>query len=160
MSQPSIIRLTPEMLSQAHRFAARFIEDRDFTHFRHTTPSQMMNGKWEVYVETMLDDTIVSWGQIEKFPNNPYKQHVCRLGFAVLPEFQDQGYGSRMMDYIIDKCGSFSKMTATVYSDNKTMFNMFLQRGFVIEGFFVDEERLDDKPRHVISLAKRANNGS
>lgn len=153
------IRLTPEMLIQADKFAARLIDNRNFTHFRHTSPTYMMNEKWEVYVAT-YDNIIIAWGQIEKFPHNPHKKHVCRLGFAVLPEFQNQGYGSRMMNYVVDKCGLFSKITASVYFDNKTMLTMFLQRGFVIEGFFVDEERFDNKPRHVISLARRANSGS
>jgi GNAT superfamily N-acetyltransferase len=154
LNQLDIIRLTSEMLPQADKFAARLIDNRNFTHFRHTSPTYMLNEKWEVYV-TMCDNIIISWGQIEKFPNNFHKQHVCRLGFAVLTEFQNQGYGSRMMDYVVNKCDSFDKMTAAVYFDNKTMLTMFLQRGFVIEGFFVDEERFEGEPRHVISLGRR-----
>lgn len=147
------IRLTPELLPQADKFAFRLIVSRNFTHFRHTSPSQMMNDRWEVYV-TMIDGDVISWGQIEMFHHSLHKSHVCRVGFAVLPEFQGQGYGSRMVDYVLSQCEVFSKIVATVYFDNKTMLHMFLQRGFVIEGFFVDEERYDNQPRHVISLAK------
>jgi len=147
------IILDPTMLPEANRFARVLSTDRNFTHFQHTSPQEMLGGRWEVHV-TFYGRIMVAWGQIEKFPNNPHKLHVARLGYAVLPEFRGKGFGGAMMDHTIRQCKEFKKLTASVYMDNITMLGMFVKRGFIIEGCFVGEETYDNRPRHVVSLAR------
>lgn len=150
--------MTGKDIPEANRFADRLVDDRNFTHFRHTRPAGMLTRHWEVYIAT-YGDIVVSWGQVQKFPENPHKQHVCRVGFATIAEFRGRGFGGRLVDFTLGKCVKYKKVTATTFSDNIIMLGMFLRRGFVIEGFFTGEEYWDNRPRHVISLA-RYQNGS
>lgn len=147
-----IIRFTQERLNKAEAFAERVMVDKNFTHFTHTRPGGMLGDEWEVYL-LMFGDEIIGWGQIQKFPRNPRKSHIARLGFIVAPEYRGKGYGGTMLDYLIEKTSGYKKITANVFRDNCISLTTFLKRGFTIEGCFQKEE-LDGVLRDVIALAK------
>jgi RimJ/RimL family protein N-acetyltransferase len=145
--------LAEKLLPEANAFAQKMLFDKYFTHFKHTMPEEMLSDEWEVWL-VEYGNVVIGWGQIQKFPRNKQKQHVVRLGFAVLPEFRGRGIGSEIVDFTLERCKNYSKVTATTFTDNITMLGMFLKRGFVIEGCFRNEERQDELYRHVVSLAR------
>lgn len=146
------VQLMIDTMPYAEKLYNQLRDDVNFHHFRHTTPPDMLGDNWEVYM-TLWGGIPVAWGQIQKFMR-PSKQHVVRLGFAVPVEFRGRRFGSGMVDYILDKCASYDKLTATTFSDNIIMLSMFLRRSFIVEGCFVDEERDDGGMRNVLSLAR------
>ena len=151
--QVKVRLLTKDLLSQAEVFAALVRDDLDFHFFTHHSPGDMLSDEWKVYL-MLRDDSIIAWGHIQKFPDNPRKQHVVRLGFVVRPEFRGRSFGGQMMEYVIEFCTGYEKLVATTFADNLVMVGMFMKRGFVIEGYFRDEERSNGFSRDVISLAK------
>lgn len=148
-----IVNLSKDSLGEANIFASKMLTDNNFTHFKHTLPEDMLSPKWEVWL-LKYNDIVIGWGQIQKFPNNRRKEHVCRVGFAILPEFRGRRLGSEMFDFIMKKCDTFHKVTATTFTDNVVMLGMFLRRGFIVEGCFRDEEKQSNIYRHVLSLAR------
>lgn len=150
-------QLNEKNLGLAEEFAEKMLADRNFNHFKHTMPGDMLDqDSWDVWLG-IHEKKVVGWGQIQKFPLNDRKKHVVRLGFAVLPNYRGRGIGGELMAFIADRCITYyrySKLTATVFADNAIMLNMFLRREFVIEGCFVNEEILDNTSRHVLSLAR------
>lgn len=154
MKDCKIEQLTFDNLAIASRFAVSMVDNANFTHFTHHTPLDMIGDEWEVYM-AIVDGAVIGWGQIEKFPYNKRKEHICQVGFAVLPEKQGLGYGGLLFDYVVfDKCVKYRKIEATVFQDNLIMYGMFSRRGFHVEGCFVGEERHGDYYRNVLSLAK------
>lgn len=152
MSKIELLLLGANTLKYAESLYKAMRDDRNFHHFRHTLPSQMLHDGWEAYVA--VNDAIpVAWGQIQKFPWES-KQHVVRLGLAVPVEFRNQGFGSTMLDHLIQKCESYNKLTATVFANNLIMVKMFEDRNFVTEGRFLDEEREGEISRTVLSMAR------
>lgn len=141
------------MIQAADLFVTKIANDPDFNYLSHNRPSSMLGPEWEIYVE-IIDGEIVAWSQIESFPDRPTKQHVCKIGFIVLPEWRGQGYGTGLLVNAIQQCRKYSKIVAHVYSDNLVMLGMFLRKGFVIEGFYRNEVIYNGQFRHVISLAR------
>jgi RimJ/RimL family protein N-acetyltransferase len=135
-------------------FANDVANDSNFTHFTHHMPIDMLTAEWEVsLIKCALG--IMAWGQIQKFPDNPRKQHVVRIGFVVHPKFRGMGYGSIILNHIIlERCKHYKKITATVFQDNLIMLGMFLRRNFIVEGCFQNEEFSNGGYRHVLSLAR------
>lgn len=148
-----IVALSKNNLDTANAFAQKMLLDSNFTHFKHTLPEDMLSPEWEVWMIT-YGELVIGWGQIQKFPNSRRKEHVCRVGFAILPEFRGRRLGSEMFDFIMKKCDTFHKITATTFTDNIIMLGMFLRRGFIIEGCFRNEEIQNGIYRHVLSLAR------
>jgi RimJ/RimL family protein N-acetyltransferase len=143
----------PLLLPDALDFAERIKNNQTFTHFHHTSPEKMLNRSWECYL-LYEGDMVIGWAQIQRFLDNPNKKHVCRIGFALLEEWSGQGLGSFMVDYVMKAIESkFSKIVASVFADNTAMLSIYLKRGFVVEGFFENEEIWDGKGRNILSLA-------
>ena len=46
----------------------------------------------------------------------------------------------------------FKKIWLTTYFDNKSAFEIYQKLGFIVEGIFINEEKLNGKYRHVISM--------
>ena len=153
MAYNLIVPLNSKTLLVAMEFATKMLLDKNFNHFKHTMPNRMLTDEWDAWL-AMEGSMVVSWGQIQKFPDNPRKQHVIRLGFCVLPDYHGQGFGSAMMERVLNECSNYGKLTATVYADNTVMLGMFLRRKFVVEGCFQNEEILDGTLKHILSLAR------
>ncbi len=148
-----IVLFDTRLLDYANEFYRMMLEDRNFTHFRHTKPDEML-GREKRHVWLTLDGgEISSWGQAQLFPF-PEKEHIARLGLAVHPRRTGKGLGSAMLDFMLEIMQNYEKLTATIFGDNQAALSMFLGRGFVIEGIFRDEERLSGQSRDVISLAR------
>lgn len=147
------ITLNKDYLGMANKFAEEFIDDEYFTHFQHTKPAQMLED-WFVLMG-IENGIIKSWGQIQ-LPTNTRKKHVCRLGFAVTESSRGQGLGSEMVEEIIQvaKKMKFRKLVATTRNDNYPMLCLFLKNGFTVEGQFYNEEFINNRYVHYLSLAK------
>jgi len=148
-----VARLDETLLELAEDFAVQVIDDRNFNYLSHAHPAEMLTDEWEIYV-IIEENKIIAWAQIQKFPGRLTKQHVCKVGFIVLPEWRGKGYGGYLLRYVIEKCRLYRKIVAHVYADNVVMLGMFLKQGFIIEGFYTNEVLLDKEFRHVVSLAR------
>jgi len=141
--------LNRNTLGMACEFYGVVKNDTYFTHFRHTHPNEMLEN-WEVYI-FIEDDVIKSWGQVQLFDGN--KSHIARLGFCVHPAYRKNGHGTAMLNHALLKCKQ-EKLTASTRLDNLPMLNIFLKAGFIIEGCFVNEEKINGKPISIVSLAR------
>lgn len=169
---PRIEELTAKLIPRAEAFAEKMKDNTTFTHFSHTRPSDMVdNNSWKVYClvnhmglfyefikdrpqMTLEFFDVIGWAQIQTFPNNIHKQHIARIGFALLEEERGKGYGSMMVDFILRRTHNYRKIVASVYEDNASMLHIYHKRGFVDEGIFLKEEEWNGKFRTVLSLAK------
>ena len=82
------------------------------------------------------------------------KSHVCTYGIVIGDKWQGQGYGLKICDHMIKiawKKG-FEKIWLTTYFENMAAFTIYKKLGFEVEGIFLNEEKLDGKNRHVISM--------
>lgn len=148
-----IVKFEQQHLNKAEAFAERVMRDKNFTHFTHTRPGRMLGDGWECYL-VMFGEDIIGWGQIQKFPRQPRKEHVARLGFVILQEYRGKGYGGILLDYLIERSNSYKKVTANVFRDNCISLTTFLKRGFTIEGCFNKEELSDGVLRDAVALAR------
>lgn len=167
MAETVITRLTESRLIDATRFAEQMRGNRTFTHFNHTMPCEMLTESWRVWLlYDMADEKhefipghpvfvghqVIGWMQAQLWSGA--KEHITRIGFALLEEYRGRGLGSMMVDYVLGEMRGKRKIEATVYSDNTAMLTIYFKRGFHVEGCFVDAERWDEQRRDVLSLAK------
>jgi RimJ/RimL family protein N-acetyltransferase len=97
-----------------------------------------------------------AYGHLEFSPRLG-KAHVCRFGVCVDRDARGQGLGTQVVARLLEEAQARgkTKVNASVYADNAPMLRIYLDKyGFVQEGRFVDEERLDGASRDVLSLAK------
>ena len=167
MAETVITRLTESRLIDATQFAERMRDNRTFTHFSHTMPCEMLNDSWQVWLLYDMADQVcefipgrpvfvghqvIGWMQAQLWSG--VKEHIARIGFALLEEYRGRGLGSMMVDYVLGEMRGKRKVEATVYSDNTAMLTIYFKRGFHVEGCFVDAERWDGQRRDVLSLAR------
>jgi len=167
MAETLIAAFDKSRLSDANAFAGKMRNSQTFTHFVHTSPAGMLNDSWQVWMLYSMEDrkhefipgrpvfvghSVIGWMQAQLWAGQ--KEHVARIGLALLEEYRGKGLGSMMVDYVLDEMSHKRKIEATVYSDNTAMLSIYFRRGFHVEGCFVDEERWDGVRRDVLSLAR------
>lgn len=167
MAETIIAELKEKYLKDAEVFADKMRDNRTFTHFRHTRPSDMLNDSWQVWLlysmehvttefipgrPVFMGHPVIGWMQAQLWTGA--KEHITRIGFALLEEYRGHGLGSMMVDYVLGEMRHKRKIEATVYSDNTAMLTIYFKRGFHVEGCFVDAERWDKDRRDVLSLAR------
>ena len=82
------------------------------------------------------------------------KAHVCTYGIVIGDEWQGNGHGYKICKHMINVAWKkgFKKIWLTSYFDNKSALQIYQKLGFIVEGIFIDEEKLDGKNRHVLSM--------
>jgi ribosomal protein S18 acetylase RimI-like enzyme len=86
-------------------------------------------------------------GWCDVIPNpRPIFAHVGVLGMAVLPEFQRQGLGGRLIRQTLDAVRDFGlrRVELTVRESNTAAIELYRKFGFVTEGMHRDRIRIDD----------------
>lgn len=103
---------------------------------------------------TFLNDKLIAYGFLTTFEKIT-KKHNCILGIVVTDSWQNKGYGKKICQHMIKTAWSkeFQKIWLTVHSDNIFAFKMYRSLGFEIEGIFMNDERINEKYRHIISMA-------
>jgi len=100
-----------------------------------------------------LENQLIGYGFLSQFSKKT-KTHVCTYGIVIGDNWQGNGHGYQICKHMISiawKKG-FKKIWLTTYFDNKSAFEIYQKLGFIVEGIFINEEKLHGKSRHVISM--------
>ena len=100
-----------------------------------------------------LENQLIGYSFLSKFSRKT-KAHVCTYGIVIGDEWQGNGHGYKICKHMINvswKKG-FKNIWLTSYFDNKSALQIYQKLGFIVEGIFIDEEKLDGKYRHVLSM--------
>jgi len=100
-----------------------------------------------------LENELIGYSFLSQFSRKT-KAHVCTYGIVIGDKWQGNGFGYKICKHMIDVAWKkdFKKIWLTTYFDNKSAFQIYQKLGFVIEGIFIDEEKINGKYRHVISM--------
>ena len=103
----------------------------------------------------VINDIPVAYGFLEFFPEKPFKADNCKLGLVVADKFQGKGIGSKMLKELINQARlrKMRKIWLSTYLDNKIALRLYLKNGFIIEGFFFNDENWMNEKRTIVSMA-------
>jgi len=135
----------------------------DYTHFGYMIEnpaktadmvlSDIATGRTIGYV--ILDKKrILGFGHLDFFARRE-KRHVVKLGIVLHQNCQDRGLGSKLLSFMIadaTKMG-IEKIWLATYADNQRALELYLGKGFVVEGLFRKEEKVRRRYRDIISMA-------
>ena len=100
-----------------------------------------------------LENKLIGYSFLSKFPRKT-KKHVCTYGIVISDKWQGKGFGYQICKHMINIAWKkkFEKIWLTTYYDNKSALRIYKKLGFIVEGIFINEEKIHGKPRHVISM--------
>ena len=100
-----------------------------------------------------LENQLIGYGFLSQFSKKT-KTHVCTYGIVIGDNWQGNGYGYQICKHMISTAWKqgFKKIWLTTYFNNKSAFEIYQKLGFIVEGIFINEEKLNGKYRHVISM--------
>jgi predicted acetyltransferase len=103
---------------------------------------------------TLVDNAVISYSFLTKFEKYS-KKHNCTLGIVIDDKWQNKNYGKQICKFMIEFAWKkkYKKIWLTVFSDNVRAIAMYTHLGFKIEGIFMNDEIINKKYRHVISMA-------
>lgn len=98
---------------------------------------------------------IVSYAYLKYFPNKPFKKFNAIFGLVVRDEYQKKGIGRKMLEYAVRYAKNIGKrkIWLTVYLDNVRAIRLYKNAGFESEGVFINDEYINNRPRHIVSMA-------
>jgi L-amino acid N-acyltransferase YncA len=97
---------------------------------------------------------ILGYGHLDSFARRE-KRHVVKLGIVLHQNYQDRGLGSKLLRFMIadaTKMG-IEKIWLATYADNQRALELYLSKGFIVEGVFRKEEKVRRRYRDIISMA-------
>ncbi len=103
---------------------------------------------------TLVDNIVISYSFLTKFEKYS-KKHNCTLGIVLDDKWQNKNYGKQICKFMIESAWKkkYKKIWLTVFSDNTRALVMYKNLGFKIEGIFMNDEMVNKKYRHVVSMA-------
>ncbi|EPA05336.1 GNAT family N-acetyltransferase [Candidatus Nitrosarchaeum limnium] len=106
-----------------------------------------------------LENELIGYSFLSKFIRKS-KKHVCTYGIVIGDKWQGKGFGYQICKHMIETAWKkkFEKIWLTTYYDNKAALKVYKKLGFIVEGIFINEEKIHGKPRHVISMGLFKNN--
>ena len=75
-------------------------------------------------------------------------------GLLIIPKYQDRGYGSKTLGWLMKKLGGYKKVGLVTHPKNSKTIVIYLKQGFVINGW-KDDYFGDGEPRIVLSRVKK-----
>lgn len=132
----------------------------DFTYFgeiskknvKKITLSEFKDNK-KIRFFIFLENKLIGYSFLSKFPRKT-KAHVCTYGIVIGDNWQGKGFGYKICKHMINIAwkNKFEKIWLTTYYDNKSALKLYKKLGFIVEGIFINEEKIHGQPRHVISM--------
>jgi len=109
----------------------------------------------EFRLAALLEGKIVGLAYLRFFPDKPFKKDNCSLGIVIADVHQGKGIGLQMMYKLIEEAKSrkMRKIWLATYLDNERAFKLYRKLGFVVEGFFINDENWDGAKRTQVSMA-------
>jgi len=97
---------------------------------------------------------IFGFGHLDFFARRE-KRHVVKLGIVLHQNCQNRGLGSRLLDFMIADATKrgIEKIWLATYADNQRALELYLGKGFMVEGVFRKEEKVRRRYRDIISMA-------
>ena len=101
-----------------------------------------------------VNDDLISYSFLTKFEKKS-KNHNCVLGIVIDDKWQNKSFGKEICKHMIQSAWkkNYQKIWLTVFFDNNRALKMYKNLGFQIEGIFMNDEKVNGKYRHVISMA-------
>jgi RimJ/RimL family protein N-acetyltransferase len=101
-----------------------------------------------------IKNNMIGYG-ILRFFSKETKKSICNLGIVISKNFQNQGIGKELADYMIywAKKNDYKKIWLTVYADNLKAIRFYSKLGFQPEGIFMYDEYFGNNVRNSISMA-------
>ena len=134
---------------------------KDFNTFgiinKTTIPSIVKNElsrKDKIKFFTFVKNELVSYSFLIKFEKKT-KNHNCTLGIVISDKWQNMHLGKEICKHMIQTAWKkrYEKIWLTVFYDNTRALKMYNDLEFQVEGVFVNDEKINGKFRHVISMA-------
>lgn len=109
----------------------------------------------EFRLTALLEGKIVGLAYLRFFPDKPFKKDNCSLGIVIADVHQGKGIGLQMMYKLIEEAKSrkMRKIWLATYLDNERAFKLYRKLGFIVEGFFINDENWDGAKRTQVSMA-------
>jgi len=101
-----------------------------------------------------FQNQLVAYSFLTKF-EKPTKKHNSILGIIIADKWQKKGFGKKICSYMIKNAWQkkYEKIWLTVFLDNISGIKLYKKCGFEVEGIFMEDEKLGDTKRDVISMA-------
>lgn len=98
---------------------------------------------------------IAAYSYLRFFPEKKRKAHNASLGIVVLPKYQNEGLGRRLMLEMHRWASEngIKKIWLATYSRNKAAIRMYRSLGYSVEGIFMYDELAPSGWDHVVSMA-------
>lgn len=108
----------------------------------------------EFRIVTVSGNKIVGLAYLVFFPEKCFKSG-CKLGIVIADEYQGKAIGSQMMHRLIKeaKTRKMRKIWLTTYLDNERGLRLYQKFGFIIQGFFFNDENWEGVKRTPVSMA-------
>jgi ribosomal protein S18 acetylase RimI-like enzyme len=134
----------------------------DYTHFGYDVDSRKaanevfggLRAKKALGYILIDGEKMAGFGHLDTFQKKE-KGHVMKLGIVLHPLYQGKGLGKMLLDFMVadaERLGK-EKIWLATYSDNPRALSLFRSRGFVVEGVFSREEKVEGEYRDVVSMA-------
>lgn len=109
----------------------------------------------EFRIVAVSGNKIVGLAYLMFFPEKTFKSDNCKFGIVIADGYQGKGIGSQMMHRIIEeaKTRKMRKIWLTTYLDNERGLRFFQKFGFIIQGFFFNDENWKGVKRTPVSMA-------
>jgi len=98
---------------------------------------------------------IVGLAYLTFFPEKTFMSDNCKFGIVIAEKYQGKGIASQMMHRLIEeaKTRKMRKIWLTTYLDNKRSLRFYRKFGFIIQGFFFNDEDWEEVKRTPVSMA-------
>ena len=102
----------------------------------------------------LVGEQVVGWCDISPI-DNPRKAHRGYLGMGILPQYREQGLGSRLLEKIIPFSRDFGleKIELEVYTENTRAVALYEKFGFQQEGLITKYRKLEGRYFDAILMA-------
>lgn len=160
-----IVRLT----TRHRRALSRFLKEldrrttHDYTHFGYRIEKPL--GAADKLLKEIAQERTLGYVLLDRriilglghldFFSKKEKRHVVRLGIVIHQRYQCRGLGSKLLDFMIEDATKrgLEKIWLATYADNQHAFGLYRSRGFVVEGVYHKEEKVQGRYRDIISMA-------
>tara|TARA_B100000029_G_scaffold514685_2_gene618448 strand:+ start:4269 stop:4823 length:555 start_codon:yes stop_codon:yes gene_type:complete len=120
----------------------------------HSIVTNEISRKDKIKFFTFVNNELISYSFLTKFEKKT-KNHNCTLGIVIADKWQNMHLGKEICKHMIKRAWkkNYKKIWLTVFYDNSRALKMYTDLGFQIEGVFMNDEKIDGKFRHVVSMA-------
>ena len=157
-----IVPISPGHIDSFHQTLDVVARERRYLAFFEAPPLEtarafvldMIGHGYPQFVAVTETGDVVGWCDVTP-KSLPLYAHAGVLGMGLLPQFRNQGIGSRLMERALADAGAFgfSRVELTVYRSNANAIRLYEKAGFVIKAVQPAEAPGDAIDKTVLIMA-------